>query len=459
MSKLIAGIAKANVTPPVGMLQSGYASRKTPAAGIHDELNTVALYLNDGETEAALITTDVIGINGEGTARVREACEAAAGVPADNVLIAFSHTHGGPQTDLRRTDSVDELKKAYGTTLVHKMAGAASEAKLNAEPVRIGYGRQECSFAMNRRERKPDGVVILGVNPEGPTDPFAHVIRLDRMNTGDPLALIFSYACHGTTMGGNNLLYTADFPGRAKRFVDEQFPTALSAFMAGCSGDINPHPRGEFKHVEQHGRQLGCAATKAALDMEDSDMAEDIRIAVARHQFKFPLDELPSLDEAKERLESAQAAAVAEIEKAQEAAGDEPIDEKKALSWTTERALRGAEALVEALESGDVDPGVAAETQALVMGDCAIVGMPGEIFVNIGLAVAEKSPFPQTISISHANGAVGYVPTADQIPLGGYEVEMARARKYGIFIAPESDQVLIDSALAALQSCHDALNS
>ena len=65
------------------------------------------------------------------------------------------------------------------------------------------------------------------------------------------------------------------------------------------------------------------------------------------------------------------------------------------------------------MESGEVDTGIAAETQALAIGDCAIVGMPGEIFVRIGMAIAEKSPFPRTIPISHANGAVGYVPTAD----------------------------------------------
>ena len=272
------------------------------------------------------------------------------------------------------------------------------------------------------------------------------------------MALVFSYASHGTTMAGNNLLYTADFPGPAKRFVDEQFPSALSAFLAGCSGDINPYPRGEFRHMEQHGRQLGCAVTQAALDIEVEDMVEDARIAVARDEFKFPLSKLPSLDEAKEKLKEAQAAAVEEIAKAKEAAGGNPIDEKKALDWFTERKLRGAEALVEALESGETELGVAAETQALAIGDCAIVGMPGEIFVKIGMAVAEKSPFPGTISISHANGAVGYVPTADQIPLGGYEIERARASKYGIFIKPESDEILIDSALASLQKCHEALN-
>ncbi|HEX29652.1 TPA: hypothetical protein ENG04_06190, partial [Candidatus Poribacteria bacterium] len=62
MSELIVGAARANITPPVGMLMSGYAARKTPAIGVHDELNAVALYLSDGETEAGLITADLIGI-------------------------------------------------------------------------------------------------------------------------------------------------------------------------------------------------------------------------------------------------------------------------------------------------------------------------------------------------------------------------------------------------------------
>ena len=253
MSKLIAGIARANITPPVGMMMSGYAARKTPAVGVHDELNTVALYLTDGETEAALITADILGISGAGTARVREACNAASGVPGGNIFVAFSHTHGGPQTPLRRTDSVDELKEAYSTILVHKIAGALSEAKLNATPVRMGYGRQDCSIAVNRREHKPDGSITIGANHDGPTAPYTDVIRLDRVDTSEPLAMLFSYASHGTTVGGTNFLYTADYPGQAKRFVDKQFPTAVASFMAGCSGDINPYPRGEFHHVTRHG--------------------------------------------------------------------------------------------------------------------------------------------------------------------------------------------------------------
>jgi len=453
MSQLKAGVAGANVTPPVGMLMSGYGSRTELATGIHDELNTVAVYLTDGEMEAALITTDIISANDEGVARVREACTAASGVPSENILVAFAHNHGGPQTDLRRSDSVDELKRAYGTVLVHKMAGALSEAKHNAVPVRIGYGRQDCYFGKNRREHK-DGRIVIGYNPDGPTSPIVDVLRLDRLDTGDPLSLIFSYACHGTVMRANNLLYTAEFSGIAKAFIDEQIPTARSAFMAFCSGDIDPWPHGDFEKMERYGRQLGCAVVQAALDMETDDMVEDIRLAVASENFRLPLEKEPSLDEAKEKLEEARAAADKELAEKREKAGDKPVS----LDRSTERSLKGAEELVKALESGDADLGVKGEIRALAIGDFAIVGLPGEIFVKIGLDIVARSPFARTIAVSHSNGSIGYVPTEDQVPLGGYEVENARARQYGIYIAPDSDQVLVDTSLAALQKCYDSLH-
>jgi len=455
MPELRAGVARANITPPVGMRMRGYGNRKTPAIGTHDELYTVVLYLHDGVSEAALITADLIGADSQGVARVREAAAMASGIPAENIMVAFSHTHGGPETMLYRGQAGDPLKVAYSTVVVHKMAGALAEAKRNAVPARVGYGRQDCSIAVNRREHRPDGAVILGVNREGPTQPFTDVIRLARVDTGAPLGVIFAYACHGTTLGGDNLLYTADYPGAAKRAIEQQLPTALALFIAGCSGDINPYPRGTFEICESHGKRLGCAVVQAALS--PGRMRERVRIAVARQEFSLAVEGPPTLEGAKAQLAKVRAVADGEIAEARRAAEGGPIDEEKALSWFTARQLRNAVELVEALERGESDFSIPLEAQALAIGKCAIVGLPGEVFVNIGKAVVDRSPFARTIAISHANGSAGYVPTADQVPLGGYEIEMARAHRCGLVIVPESDQMMINAAVAALRECHDAL--
>ncbi len=456
MSHLIIGVSRANITPPVGMLMSGYGSRKTPAVGVHDELYLVAIYMNDEITESALITMDIIDTDMNGTAKIRKACSEFTNIPSENIMVACSHTHGGPQTNLYGEDLEDKLKEAYSNILVYKAAGALSEAKRNAVPVSVGYARQDCYIAANRRERRPDGVVVLGYNPDGPIAPYTDVIRFDRLDNKEPIAVIFSYSAHGTTLTGDNYLYTADYPGYAKQVIEKQLPTVISSFIAGCSGDINPYPRGTYELCERHGKRLGCAVVQATLDIED--MKDNVRIAVASDEFQLNLESPPSLDEAKEKLAKAKESAEREISAAREAANGKPINEKMALQWYTARELADMTALVNALETGKKDFYISMETQAIAIGDCAIVGMPGEVFVNIGLTVAERSPFSKTIPISHTNGSAGYIPTADQVPLGGYEIEMARARKYGLHIVPESDQVLINSALTSLNKCYEIIN-
>jgi hypothetical protein len=59
--------------------------------------------------------------------------------------------------------------------------------------------------------------------------------------------------------------------------------------------------------------------------------------------------------------------------------------------------------------------------QALRIGDLAVCGIPFETFVETGLDLKKRSPFPQTMVIGLANGRHGYLPTPGQHQLGGYE--------------------------------------
>ena len=64
---------------------------------------------------------------------------------------------------------------------------------------------------------------------------------------------------------------------------------------------------------------------------------------------------------------------------------------------------------------------ITVKIQAIRIGDFAVCGIPFETFVEIGLDLKKRSPFPQTMVIGLANGRHGYLPTLEQHKLGGYE--------------------------------------
>src|SRR5512136_2504427 len=89
------GIAKLDVTPPVGSRMAGFAGRVFPALAVHDPLWARAVVFDDGERRVGLVTMDLVGIWESTVARVREGA-AEAGVAPEGLLLAGTHTHSGP---------------------------------------------------------------------------------------------------------------------------------------------------------------------------------------------------------------------------------------------------------------------------------------------------------------------------------------------------------------------------
>ncbi|MER3406109.1 MAG: hypothetical protein C4289_13895 [Chloroflexota bacterium] len=86
------------------------------------------------------------------------------------------------------------------------------------------------------------------------------------------------------------------------------------------------------------------------------------------------------------------------------------------------------------------------EVQALRIGDAAVVALPGEIFVELGLAIKAQSPFATTLLAELANDYIGYVPTTRAFHEGGYETWAARSA----LPAPGAGEILVEHAIAAL---------
>ena len=90
------------------------------------------------------------------------------------------------------------------------------------------------------------------------------------------------------------------------------------------------------------------------------------------------------------------------------------------------------------------------ETQigAARFGDATFVFLPGEPFVEIGLAIQKASPFPFTATVGYAEDYIGYIPTDVAFSNGGYEIGPGRWSR----VARGSEAIVCKQAIQLVRS-------
>ncbi|OIO94404.1 MAG: hypothetical protein AUJ96_28740 [Armatimonadetes bacterium CG2_30_66_41] len=432
---LTAGVARATITPPVGIDMSGFAGRE-PSLGIHDELYATALVFEEGEERVALVTCDLLFLEAEFVGQVREEAQRRTSLPAERVGISCSHTHYGPTLGLERTDPD---VRAYLELLKFQLAGAIQEAAANVVPVTMGVGWGACDIGINRRERKPDGTIVLGNNPEGTVDRAVGVVRIDRAE-GGPLAVIANFACHCVSQSGRMRLLSADYPGPARALVEGATSATGSTgatflFAQGAGANTNPiRMEHSYEPARTLGTRFGCEVLRV---WETVAPVETAGIRSARQSLELPALTFASVEEGQ--------AAVADLTTQLENARKNNAG-KGSIHWLERRLERSTKAL-ENLTGGEPLPTVASEVQVLRAGEATFCLTPGEVFCEIGMEVRERSPLPNTLFLAYSNGSIGYVPTPESYPEGGYEVSHACR------VGPGAAGIIVEASLAALRQC------
>jgi len=443
-----AGVARVTVTPPIGIPMFGFAGRG-PAGGIHDDLTATALVLegpqarlngdaqDPGVSRLAVIACDLLFLRAEEVRAVRQAIAQLTDIPPDQVVIACSHTHYGPLTEPDRDEQGPQVE-TYLANLVHLLAGAVAMARARTVPCRLGFGQGEVRIGINRRERMADGQIILGQNPLGPVDPRVAVLRIDGVD-GSPLAAVLNYACHPVSLGGKCTDISADFPGTARRLMEEE-TGATCLFLQGATGNINPLLMGwDWTHLARLGLPLGAEAVRIYWSAAPSAEPTGSGLAAASSQLQLPPLLPSSIEEGRETI------AMLETERVRvSAAGEEGA------LWWAERRLARARKGLDALQGGTPVPPVEAELMALRLSDSVgLVTAPGEIFTEIGQAIVARSPFPHTLYATYTNGTIQYVPTRAAYEEGGYEVTHACQ------VAPEAGEQIEEESVRLLRSISD----
>jgi hypothetical protein len=421
------GTAAVEINPDVVPFQL----RSGPSKYIHDPLHVRAVAFQNGEGRAVIALIDAIGYGRERSDIAKHIVAKRTGWKPEEMLVSATHTHTAPKGGDTSPGRIAYEKKRFDG-----IVAALTQAIESLEPANVGFSSdEETTEVLNRRWHLRPGAMDknpLGgfdkvrmnpprdkiVSPAGPTDPEVCVIYA-RTKRGKPLGLIANYALHyvggipkvteenGKIVG----MASADYFGEFARIMPHRVggsrpPTNFVAFINnGSSGDINNidftrtrAPRAPFEQIRIVAGKTADAAWRAVKKIETYD--DNPLIAVRQREITL-----------KYRVPSAEQVAAAR--KIQELPRKQRAVVNKRADPVSRRTL---------LHAGSDRPAdEKVLIQAIRIGDQAVVTMPFEVLVEIGLEIKEKSPFPHTMFVELANGSYGYLPPAHQIELGGYE--------------------------------------
>ncbi|MEE3264022.1 MAG: hypothetical protein VX290_14360 [Candidatus Latescibacterota bacterium] len=218
------GVARADITPPVGIPMVGFAGRDA-AAAVHDPLEATVLAASDGDDQLLIVSLDLLQLTAESVACIRQKISTATGVAPTSIALACSHTHYGPSMNDHDVDLVD----SYRTHLSHVLAGVCREAMDRCQPARMGVDWGVSDIGINRRELR-DSRIVLGQNPSGPVDRSVGIARIDHAN-GQPIATVLNFACHPVSLGGRmaEILGRLSREGEKSRRGDDRYVVPLSS--------------------------------------------------------------------------------------------------------------------------------------------------------------------------------------------------------------------------------------
>ena len=339
-----AGSGREKITPPAGLWMTGYAARDRPADGTAQDLWVKALAFADpAGNRGVLLTLDLCGVHRELSDEVAAELGRRFKLPRSAVLVNVSHTHcspmlGGYLMGLRILPPDGQQKAdAYTRDLKEKMIRAGAAALDSLAPAEIAWGEDAATFGFNRRENaEKDAPALRAAGKlKGPFDPRVPVLAV-RDAGGALKALLISYACHNTTLAF--FQWHGDYAGSAQAELERRHPGATVLFAIGCGADINPGPRRELAHAEQHGRDLADAADRALarpmtrVEGKFTSALEDITLTFASRPTEEKLREAREKNQPNKEMHQAWSAAVTELFRAK---GDQAMNQSYPVqAWT-----------------------------------------------------------------------------------------------------------------------------
>jgi Neutral/alkaline non-lysosomal ceramidase, N-terminal len=430
------GVAVEDITPAYPIRLMGYGSRKTESEGIASRLKARALAIGADDAPeggpAVVVAVDNCGVGAKVADEVATRLKAKVGLNRERFAVCSTHTHCGPalsnELDFIFGAPIPADQKArierYTRELTDSLEKVALAALAARSPAALAWGQGQAGFAANRRVLKDGRWINFGVNPNGPVDHSLPVLRVTDPS-GKVRAVLFGYACHCTTLGGEFNQVCAEWAGYACDEIERQFPGSTALAIIGCGADANPEPRRNLDDAKQHGL---TAAREVERLVKSTLTPLPGKVDARLRKLELPLEPPPGR---------------AALELRSKLPGSEGFF---------------AKSLIARLDRGEsLATHVPYSIETWCFGDeLAMVFLPGEVVVDYALRLKWEIDPNRLWVVAYSNDVPCYIPSRRVLSEGGYEADLSMVF-YGhpTRFAPAIEDLIIQTVHALLPAPFD----
>lgn len=401
---LQAGFARLDVTPPLGSFVAGHF-RDRFAKEVLDPIALNAVAISNGTETVVLIAADFLQMRMNFADEIRSIIAERVEIPAQNIMISCLHQHSSIELRERRHSILGD--RAYMDILYRKFADVAQLAVQDLKDAELGTAilptEEQLSFV--RRYVMKDGTIAT--NPGGrrgeivrPCDEADNNVRLCRFKRkdGNDIALV-NFSTHADTI--HKELFSADWPGFVRRYVEQDLEGVSCIVTVGAQGDTNhvefmaEKIRDGYGHTDHMGRVIANSVLKMWDCTEErtvEKITSDIDIVYNRTR-----------TEGEERYDACK----------------KLMDDYRANPSDIDITILGEATRIVNLRNQTIYQKI--PVTVINVGDVGFVGFGGEPFTQYARAVQDACPNRFIIVSCCTNGGEGYLPTAKAFAEGGYE--------------------------------------
>lgn len=394
-----AAASQVDLEPIIGSWLTGFGLRVYPSDGQHDPLLAKAVLLEDGATQIAIVSCDLIGIPAKTIAKLRARIAEHNSIPANNIVISCTHTHSAPASMPFR-GVLGYINHHWWSDVQDKIVALVAGLVAQLQPATLRHGTSQVEgISYNRQDQTH------------PIDRTLTAIAIDNAQ-GARMATLVNFALHPVTLSHGNLKISGDVQGEAMRRT-QQAQGGIALYLQGACGDVNPTVdlkrgwgNGTFDDVTEMGTILAQGAADA---LQNTVGLDRVRLQVAQQIIELPLDAPPT----PAQLETLIAQFESDLRKAR--VEDHIANEGIALTY-----LRWAAEVKGAIANGSLPRVAPIEVWLAAINDLRLVAVPLEPYSDIGLDF-KKALLPLTgVLMGYANGLLGYCAADWAKEQGGY---------------------------------------